>query len=203
MSEFCQIPAMERSQLSVNFDFSSSAICHKRQTSHDDDRYKDTDWDDDDFEGNNNRSSERTLNSQPESSKRARMDDNDQNNWTAMFDMLIHFGIQNSHCNVPFNHVIRIGDGNVIIPLGAWLSQQLELERSHSLPPERRQKLQVLIPWTLCLLIWYIDPMFDRCFESEIPSTLHFGKINHHYQKFEENFRTEYQWWRLTPFISI
>ena len=144
MSEFCNIPALEHSQFSVNFDFSSSAICHKRQASHDDDRYKDTDWDDDDFESNHDRGTDRSLNSLPESSKRARMDDNDQNSWTEMFDMLIHFGIQHSHCNVPFNHVIKIGDGTILIPLGAWLSRQLELERSHSLLPERRQKLQVL-----------------------------------------------------------
>jgi Helicase associated domain len=143
MSDFCHIPPSEHSQFSVNFDFSSSAIiCHKRQTTHDNDRYKNAD---EDFESNHDKSIEKSLNSQPESSKRARMDESDQNNWTEMFDMLIHFGIQHSHCNVPFNYLIKIGDGGAIIPLGAWLSRQLELERSHSLLPERQQKLQVLI----------------------------------------------------------
>lgn len=143
MSDFCRIPAFEHSQLSVNFDLSSSAICHKRQISDDDDRYKDADWDEDELESINDVVAGRSLCNQPDSSKRARIDDNDQNNWTEMFDMLIHFGIQHSHCNVPFNHVITSSDGGVIVPLGAWLSRQLELERSHLLLPQRRQKLQV------------------------------------------------------------
>lgn len=63
--------------------------------------------------------------------------------WDEMFDTLVHFGIQHSHCNVPFDYVLESGSDGESISLGFWLSQQRNLHKSCLLQPERLEKLQV------------------------------------------------------------
>ena len=70
-------------------------------------------------------------------------DDEDDDNWNEMFDALIHFGIQHSHCNVPFNYAAETEDDTTLISLGLWLSKQLEMKQSNSLQADRLSKLQV------------------------------------------------------------
>ena len=70
--------------------------------------------------------------------------DDEENSWNEMFDTLIHFGIQHSHCNVPIAYTAaRADDQNNGIPLGQWLARQLELQLLNVLQPDRLQKLQV------------------------------------------------------------
>lgn len=75
--------------------------------------------------------------------KRPRPQADDDCVWDEMFDTLVHFGIQHSHCNVPADYVLDGGryDGKIL--LGYWLSQQLILQKTCSLRPERLEKLQV------------------------------------------------------------
>ena len=75
--------------------------------------------------------------------KRPRPQADDDCVWDEMFDTLVHFGIQHSHCNVPADYVLDGGSDDGKILLGYWLSQQLILQKTCLLQPERLEKLQV------------------------------------------------------------
>jgi Helicase associated domain len=75
--------------------------------------------------------------------KRPRLEAHEDSVWDEMFDTLVHFGIQHSHCNVPFDYVLESGSDGERISLGFWLSQQRNLHKSCLLLPERLEKLQV------------------------------------------------------------
>lgn len=140
--------SLEHSQFSLNFDFSSTSFGRKRQAE-DDDNFREGDWEEDHLEDSNDGIVEDTSYGsaiETDSNKRPRLEDDDDHDWNEMFDILIHYGIQHSHCNVPFNYTIDESDGCMAISLGAWLAQQLDHQRSNVLQTDRLQKLQVKFP---------------------------------------------------------
>lgn len=64
--------------------------------------------------------------------------------WNFMFSIVLQFGIQHEHYNIPKDYVISFPDGGSI-RIGEWMYEQQELRRTGNLSPEKLARLDGLV----------------------------------------------------------